>query len=90
MDNTNLNNTLDHNIEQNSPIVPDHNDQSIKTFAANSRASNLEDIYEKSEEKFEKEEKRLTVSMMVIFSVLVILATLFILSYMNGAHVVAN
>lgn len=90
MDNQNLNSTLEHNIEQKSPIMLDHNDQNIKKFAANSRASNLEDVYEKYEEAHEKESKRLTATMMVIFSILIIIATLFILSYINGAHVVTQ
>jgi predicted nucleic acid-binding Zn ribbon protein len=70
--------------------VEDTVNQNQRMFAAGARSESVEEKIEKIEEKAEKEEKRLTVSMMVIFAMLIVIATLFVLSYMNGARVIGN
>ena len=78
----------------NTNMVDEKKDNKIleqqRAFGAESRAEKVEEMYEELEEKTDKEEKRLTNSMMIIFAILIILATLFVLSYMNGARVISG
>ena len=83
MENLNLNNEAEKTVEQNQRILA----ADVRTTQ---HEEELEERIEKWEEKTEKEEKRLTVTMMVIFAAFIVIATLFLLSYMNGARVIGN
>ncbi|MEI6352505.1 MAG: hypothetical protein WCO35_01035 [Candidatus Nomurabacteria bacterium] len=85
MENPNIN-----NIPKPENMVPDTELHKVAPFTVDPHIANLEALYEKVEQEEVKDKKRLNSTILVVFAIVIIIITLFTLSYMNGSRVVGN